>query len=32
MLETGPGVSVGQVVAATEASLTVPENVPEMQI
>jgi acetate CoA/acetoacetate CoA-transferase beta subunit len=32
LLETGPGVSVGQVVAATEASLTVPENVPEMQI
>jgi acetate CoA/acetoacetate CoA-transferase beta subunit len=32
LLETGPGVSVGQVVAATEASLAVPENVPEMQI
>ena len=32
LLETGPGVSVGQVVAVTEASLTVPENVPEMQI
>ena len=32
LLETGPGVSVGQVVAATEASLTVPEHVPEMQI
>jgi acetate CoA/acetoacetate CoA-transferase beta subunit len=32
LLETGPGVSVGQVVAATEASLTVPENVPEMRI
>jgi acetate CoA/acetoacetate CoA-transferase beta subunit len=32
LLETGPGVSVGQVIAATEASLTVPENVPEMQI
>jgi acetate CoA/acetoacetate CoA-transferase beta subunit len=32
LLETGPGVSVGQVVAATEASLTVLENVPEMQI
>ena len=32
LLETGPGVSVGQVVAATEARLTVPENVPEMQI
>ena len=32
LLETGPGVSVGQVVAATQASLTVPKNVPEMQI
>jgi acetate CoA/acetoacetate CoA-transferase beta subunit len=32
LLEIGPGVSVGQVIAATEASLTVPENVPEMQI
>jgi acetate CoA/acetoacetate CoA-transferase beta subunit len=32
LLETGPGVSVGQVVAATEARLTVPENVAEMQI
>ena len=32
LLETGPGVSVGQVVAATEANLTAPENVPEMQI
>jgi len=32
LLETGPGVSVSQVVAATQASLAVPENVPEMQI
>ena len=32
LLETGPGVSVGQVVAATEARLTVPEHVPQMQI
>src|SRR6201986_3740686 len=32
LLETGPGVSVAQVVEATEASLTVPENVPEMKI
>jgi acetate CoA/acetoacetate CoA-transferase beta subunit len=32
LLEIGPGVSVCQVVAATEASLTIPENVPEMQI
>jgi acetate CoA/acetoacetate CoA-transferase beta subunit len=32
LVETGPGVSVGQVIAATEASLTVPENVPEMRI
>src|SRR5580658_10027348 len=28
LLETGPGVSVDQVVAATEAKLTIPENVP----
>jgi acetate CoA/acetoacetate CoA-transferase beta subunit len=32
LLETGPGVSVSQVVAATQASLAVPENVPEMRI
>jgi acetate CoA/acetoacetate CoA-transferase beta subunit len=32
LLETGPGVSVDQIVAATEAKLTVPENVPEMKI
>ena len=32
LVETGPGVSVDQVVEATEASLTVPENVPEMRI
>jgi acetate CoA/acetoacetate CoA-transferase beta subunit len=32
LLETGPGVSVAQVVAATEARLTIPENVAEMQI
>jgi acetate CoA/acetoacetate CoA-transferase beta subunit len=30
LLETGPGISVGQVVAATEAELVIPENVPEM--
>jgi acetate CoA/acetoacetate CoA-transferase beta subunit len=32
LLETGPGVSIGQVVAATEAKLTVPEDVTEMKI
>ena len=32
MLEAGPGVSVSQIVAATEANLTVPETLPEMQI
>ena len=31
LLETGPGVSVDQVVAATEAELVVPNNVSEMQ-
>jgi acetate CoA/acetoacetate CoA-transferase beta subunit len=30
--ETGPGVSVAQVVAATEAQLAVPNEVPEMTL
>jgi len=32
LLETGPGVSVAQVVAATEAELTIPAQVPEMAL
>jgi acetate CoA/acetoacetate CoA-transferase beta subunit len=32
LLETGPDVSVDQIVAATEAELVVPDNVPKMQI
>jgi acetate CoA/acetoacetate CoA-transferase beta subunit len=32
LLETGPGVSVEQVVAATEATLVLPEQIPKMQI
>jgi acetate CoA/acetoacetate CoA-transferase beta subunit len=32
LLETGPGVSVDQVLAATEASLVVPDSVPAMQL
>ena len=32
LLETGPGVSVSQVVAATEAALELPNNVPEMAL
>ena len=32
LLETGPGVSVAQVVAATEAELTIPGQVPEMAL
>jgi acetate CoA/acetoacetate CoA-transferase beta subunit len=32
LLETAPGVSVEQVLAATEAKLVVPPNVPSMQI
>jgi acetate CoA/acetoacetate CoA-transferase beta subunit len=30
LLETGPGISVDQVVAATKAKLTIPNQVPEM--
>ena len=32
LLETAPGVSVGAVVAATDAELTVPSEVPEMML
>jgi acetate CoA/acetoacetate CoA-transferase beta subunit len=32
LIETGPGISVAQVIAATEAELVVPTNVPEMLI
>jgi acetate CoA/acetoacetate CoA-transferase beta subunit len=32
LLETGPGVSAEQVVAATEADLVVPDRVPEMKL
>jgi acetate CoA/acetoacetate CoA-transferase beta subunit len=32
LLETGPGVTVEQVVAATEAKLIVPEEVPTMPL
>jgi acetate CoA/acetoacetate CoA-transferase beta subunit len=32
LVETAPGVTVPQVLAATEASLRVPDNVPEMQM
>lgn len=30
--ETGPGVSIEQVIAATEAQLTIPDKVPEMRL
>jgi acetate CoA/acetoacetate CoA-transferase beta subunit len=30
LLETGPGISVAQVTAATEAELVIPKDVPEM--
>jgi len=30
LLETGPGISVTQIVAATEAELVIPDKVPEM--
>jgi acetate CoA/acetoacetate CoA-transferase beta subunit len=32
LLERAPGVSVEQVVAATEAELTIPSQVPEMPL
>ena len=32
LLETAPGVSVQDVLAATEARLAVPDQVPQMQI
>ncbi len=32
LLETGPGISVAEVVAATEAQLTIPDHVPEMML
>jgi acetate CoA/acetoacetate CoA-transferase beta subunit len=32
LLETGPGVSVGAVLAATDAELVVPAQVPEMAL
>src|SRR5215470_9482990 len=32
LLETAPGIRVAEVVAATEAELSVPDNVPEMKI
>jgi acetate CoA/acetoacetate CoA-transferase beta subunit len=32
LLETGPSVSVEQVIAATEAELTIPDKVAEMRL
>lgn len=32
LLETAPGLSVGEVLALTEAELAIPDNVPEMRI
>ncbi len=32
LLETAPGVSVAEVMAATESELSVPDNVPEMKV
>jgi len=32
LLETGPGISVAQVAAATEAELVIPKDVPEMAL
>ncbi|KYG20758.1 acetate CoA-transferase [Bradyrhizobium sp. AT1] len=32
LLETAPGIGIGEVMAVTEAELVVPDNVPEMRI
>jgi acetate CoA/acetoacetate CoA-transferase beta subunit len=32
LMETAPGVSVAEVIAVTEAELTIPDKVPEMNI
>ena len=32
LVETGPGVTVEQVVAATEAKLVLPEKIPQMPV
>ena len=32
LMETAPGVSVAEVIAVTEAELTIPDRVPEMKI
>ena len=32
LLETAPGMSVGEVLALTEAALAIPDDVPEMRI
>ena len=32
LLETAPGISPAQVVAATEAELVMPSNIPEMSL
>jgi acetate CoA/acetoacetate CoA-transferase beta subunit len=32
LLETAPGISVQEVLAATEATLTVPDQVPQMRV
>lgn len=32
LMETGPGISIGQVAAATQAELVIPNQVPEMPI
>ena len=32
LVETGPGVSIEDVIAATEAALIVPDDVPQMRL
>ena len=32
LLETAPGISVGEVMAATDAELIIPDSIPEMKL
>ena len=32
LMETAPGVGIGEVIAVTDAELVIPDNVPEMKL